>query len=543
MHAIRHALGLAVFIASTASAQVPFGGSYQQDFDGLAQSGAVTLSGRGPHAIEGVLGSTGVEGWTGANLLGSSENTEFKAHDGSLASGAGRGVIFFGSNGMSDRALGALPTSNQISSFGVVLLNVSTETYAAVQIAFTGEQWRAGTANVPNVLAFSYGFGDALEAATTPFGALDFATPFLDGGEVAVDGNNAAFQTPIAATIRGIAWAPGQTIVLRWDIAEFSGQDNGLGIDDLSVVGTPGITSFDLADYELSGTHPLPPIAAAEASAITWNWDSATLFVLGDEGEAIVEVTTTGVEVSQMTLAGFDDTEGLTYIGDGQFVIVEERLQDLYLLTYVAGGSANRGDLPTVSLGPTVGNVGLEGVSFDPIADVYITVKEKTPQAVAEATIDWSVPSGLSTDLFIPMLGVADLSDVQVLTTVPTLLGTADEDGLLIYSQESALLMEVSRTGELLSTFSFSGIASDAEGVTIDAEGTIYVVGETPELYVLTPKRTSCAADLDGNSIVDGADLGLLLGAWGGPGAGDLDESGSVDGADIGLLLGAWGDC
>ena len=375
-------------IAAGASGQIAFTGSYSQDFNGLAQSGAVTLTGRGPHAIEGVLGSTGVLGWSGANFLGSSSNTEFKAHDGSLASSAGRGVIFFGANGSPERALGALPTSNQISSFGVVLVNDTSEIFASVEISFIGEQWRAGTADVPNVLEFSYGFGATIESATIPFTALDFPTPFLGGGEVPLDGNNPAFQVPLSATLCDIAWAPGESLVLRWDMTEFSGQDNGLGIDDLSVVAAPGITSLDLADYELVATFPLPSPAADEASAVTWNSDTCTLFVLGDEGDAIVEVSTTGTELSQMTLTGFDDTEGLTYIGNGQFVVVEERLQDVYLLTYVAGGSVDRALLPTVSLGPTVGNVGIEGISFDPISDVYITVKEKTPQDVSEAVID-----------------------------------------------------------------------------------------------------------------------------------------------------------
>ncbi|HMN97263.1 MAG TPA: hypothetical protein PKC43_12545 [Phycisphaerales bacterium] len=41
---------------------------------------------------------------------------------------------------------------------------------------------------------------------------------------------------------------------------------------------------------------------------------------------------------------------------------------------------------------------------------------------------------------------------------------------------------------------------------------------------------------------MDGADLGILLGGWGGPGAGDLNGSGVIDGADLGILLGSWGD-
>ncbi len=46
--------------------------------------------------------------------------------------------------------------------------------------------------------------------------------------------------------------------------------------------------------------------------------------------------------------------------------------------------------------------------------------------------------------------------------------------------------------------------------------------------------------DLNGDGVVDGADLGLLLQNWGQPGLGDLNGDGIVDGADIGLLLNNW---
>ena len=48
-------------------------------------------------------------------------------------------------------------------------------------------------------------------------------------------------------------------------------------------------------------------------------------------------------------------------------------------------------------------------------------------------------------------------------------------------------------------------------------------------------------ADLDGDGTVGGADLALLLGAWGSadPSA-DLNADGVVNGADLALLLGAW---
>ena len=91
--------------------------------------------------------------------------------------------------------------------------------------------------------------------------------------------------------------------------------------------------SIDLGQYTLAHTYALPVIAAEEASAITYNWDTDSLFVLGDEGDALVEVSKTGVQLSVMTLTGFADTEGLTYVGGGKFVLTEERLRDAFRLT------------------------------------------------------------------------------------------------------------------------------------------------------------------------------------------------------------------
>ena len=56
---------------------------------------------------------------------------------------------------------------------------------------------------------------------------------------------------------------------------------------------------------------------------------------------------------------------------------------------------------------------------------------------------------------------------------------------------------------------------------------------------------TDCVGDLDGDQIVGGADLTILLAAWGtnGPVA-DLDGDGFVSGPDLTILLGRWGaDC
>lgn len=67
-----------------------------------------------------------------------------------------------------------------------------------------------------------------------------------------------------------------------------------------------------------------------------------------------------------------------------------------------------------------------------------------------------------------------------------------------------------------------------------------YIIGFSPCVQFVSP----CLADLDGNGVVDGADLGLLLAAWGPIGSdADLNGDGKVNGADLGILLAAWGPC
>jgi len=55
-----------------------------------------------------------------------------------------------------------------------------------------------------------------------------------------------------------------------------------------------------------------------------------------------------------------------------------------------------------------------------------------------------------------------------------------------------------------------------------------------------------CTGDLNQDRAVDGADLGILLNAWGtcnGVCPADLNRDGFVNGSDLGMLLGRWGTC
>ena len=133
------------------------------------------------------------------------------------------------------------------------------------------------------------------------------------------------------------------------------------------------IGRFDLPEPTRTAA-PAGSVLAQEVSAVTYNWDTDTLFVVGDGGTSVVQVTKTGTLIDSMTLASgsspqgtdFFDPEGLTYVGNGKFVMVEERDRQAVLFTYAPGTTLSRGGAQTVKLGTFAPNIGIEGMSYDP---------------------------------------------------------------------------------------------------------------------------------------------------------------------------------
>ncbi len=73
------------------------------------------------------------------------------------------------------------------------------------------------------------------------------------------------------------------------------------------------LTGVDLATYKRVGRHDLPEptrtvapagnLLAQEASGVTYDWDTDTLFIVGDGGTAVTQVSKTGALIDTMTLA------------------------------------------------------------------------------------------------------------------------------------------------------------------------------------------------------------------------------------------------
>ena len=303
------------------------------------------------------------------------------------------------------------------------------------------------------------------------------------------------------------------------------------------------VSSVDLSNYTLSARYQLPEptrtvaplgsVLAQEVSAVTWNRDTNTLFMVGDGGTSIVQTDLQGNLINSMTLAAgtspqgtaFYDPEGLTYVGNGKFVMTEERYRIVNQFTYTPGTTLNYSDAQHVKLGTTVGNIGLEGIAYDPLTSGatpgFVVAKEKQPIGVFQTNVDFvngtatngSVTTVNSTNLFDPTLtGLLDIADIYAMSNLAG-IGAGDQSHLLLLSQESGKVIEVDRNGTTFSSLTIpflpnnplgstalSGVGGPTsvvdqqhEGITMDDIGNIYIVSENgggdinnPQLWVYT---------------------------------------------------------
>jgi uncharacterized protein YjiK len=304
------------------------------------------------------------------------------------------------------------------------------------------------------------------------------------------------------------------------------GSDSIVSFETPSLTFTAPTQTFDLSNYTLSGRYSLPVgtganLLAEEASGVTYNKDTDTLFVVGDGGTSVTQVSKTGVLIDSMTLAAdptkvaccqgtyFYDPEGIAYIGNNKFVMVEERFRQLNEFTYKANSTLDASGVRTVKLGTTIGNTGIEGISFDPMTSGFIAVKESGPLGVFQTTVDFAAKTASngsattenSVNLFDPnKIGLPAVNDVFALSNIVSNTA-ADYSHLMILSAPAGKIIKMDRSGNLLGTLDI-GSAAQNEGMTMDRDGKIYVVSEIgggagrPELLVFAPTTSKTAVGL-----------------------------------------------
>ena len=252
-NAVRRALPIVLLcsLGAPALAQtIPVtGGAYSQNFDTLSNAAGSTANSALP------------TGWLLNETGGGARDNEQYAVD----NGAGNtGDTFsYGASGSTERALGSLRSGTLIAAYGACFNNATGATLPGFDVAYTGEQWRLGTAARADQLDFQY----SLDATSLTTGAwvdvngLDFLTPNT-ATTGAKDGNAVGNRTSLVATVGSLNIASGATFCIRWNDADGSGADDGLAIDDFSLTvggtGLPLVAVNDASAFEGdTGTSPL----------------------------------------------------------------------------------------------------------------------------------------------------------------------------------------------------------------------------------------------------------------------------------------------
>ena len=238
----------AAVVQAAAVSLTNLGTAYTQDFNTLANSGTTAT----------ILPTD----WTFSEI-GTNANISYTVGTGS---GTGGDTYSFGAAGSTDRAFGTLRSGSNNPTIGAQFTNNTGATITALDITYTGEQWRAGVLNrnAADRLDFQIST-DATSLTTgtwTDQNSLDFNSANISTTVGALDGNATQNRTSVSFVIPTLAIANGATFWIRWNDFDISGADDGLAIDDFSL--TPTGTSADSAPTVSSTT---PANGAATVSS------------------------------------------------------------------------------------------------------------------------------------------------------------------------------------------------------------------------------------------------------------------------------------
>lgn len=208
------------------------GEKLEQNFNSLPSSGTFLLSGKGPHSLHlPPLGFSAMAGWGLIHRSGTGTNALFAIGSGTSTAA---GVYSVG-NTTSDRALGTLSAGTGVYSIGLIITNETGKTLHSITGSFTAEQWRKGGSGNANTWKGKIATGNFSQLNPTQLTlapSLNFSSLQTSIGGGSLNGNSPENQKNIPFTISGIAWKPGEQIVIQWDDMDENGSDDLMAIDD-----------------------------------------------------------------------------------------------------------------------------------------------------------------------------------------------------------------------------------------------------------------------------------------------------------------------
>jgi uncharacterized protein YjiK len=207
-------------------------------------------------------------------------------------------------------------------------------------------------------------------------------------------------------------------------------------------------------------------------SGLTWNAETETLFAATNDPEFVYELSTGGEVLRSIKLQDFKDTEGITHIQSNLFAIVEERRGVLSIfhipdnVTEVGHDIHARLDLGKAP----VKNKGFESLSYDPATRTIFTIREGKPFIRRDIVLDEMFMPIEVHSRPLPALKVKDVASIVF-----------SSDGHFWYlSEASNQIVELNSDGAVLRTFKLDIDRKkfQPEGITLDMDGVIYIIGE-----------------------------------------------------------------
>jgi len=233
---------------------------------------------------------------------------------------------------------------------------------------------------------------------------------------------------------------------------------------------------------------PMTGLEKDEASDLSYNPKTNTLFSVMGKNPFLVELSLEGDVLRKIPLEGWSNPEGLTVMENGLLGIVDERDHLLTIVKVDADTKTlNIKDFPKYDLGPSKDqNKAFEAIAWDPRRQQLLLGEERPP-----AMYVWK-SDGSQTLLGNKQKVPSDELDLRNLSGLSIDPRTGHT---LVLSADSHLLLELDELGEQVSFMTllrgFNGLKSTiprAEGVAIDNNGTLYMVSE-PNLFYRFEKK------------------------------------------------------